>query len=87
MTKPSKLKQQTNPPVVKMPESGYLAIRHFVSIPGVQIGAIPVAQSTFLKWVADGFAPKPVKFGKRCTVWRVEDLKAFADKLSQGGAQ
>lgn|GEM_PF-2224278 len=71
-------------PIISLPETGLLAVRHFVSIPGIQIGAIPVAQSTWLKWVADGLAPKPIKLGKRVTVWRAEDLREFAEKLSLG---
>lgn len=37
---------------------------------------IPVKKSCWWAGVASGRFPKPVKFG-RCTMWRVEDIKAL----------
>lgn len=44
-----------------------------------------VSESTFMRWVQEGFVPAPVKRG-RITLWDVKVLDAVADSLSaQGG--
>ena len=42
---------------------------------------VPVAKSTWWKWVASGIAPAPVRIGPRAVAWRSEDIAAFV----QGG--
>lgn len=48
-------------------------------------GRIPVAPSTWWRWVADGTAPKPVKLGPRTTAWRAEDIERFIESRSAMG--
>lgn len=46
---------------------------------------VPVAPSTWWRWVADGTAPKPVKLGPRTTAWRAEDIERFIESRSAVG--
>lgn len=41
---------------------------------------IPVKKSCWWDGVRSGRFPKPVKFG-RCTMWRVEDIKALIESV------
>lgn len=43
----------------------------------------PVGRSTWLKWVREGHAPRPVELGPRCTAWRESDLNAFIASLPE----
>ncbi|HAU0805559.1 TPA: AlpA family phage regulatory protein, partial [Legionella pneumophila] len=43
---------------------------------------IPIGKSTWWAGVKSGRFPKPIKFGPRMTVWKVEDIKAFIEKVS-----
>ena len=38
---------------------------------------VPVAASTWWRWVAEGKAPQPVKIGPRTTGWRSSDIDEF----------
>jgi predicted DNA-binding transcriptional regulator AlpA len=51
----------------------------FVRLSGILApnGPIPVSKSTWWAGVKDGRYPKPVKLGRRITVWRVEDIRAL----------
>lgn len=42
---------------------------------------LPVSRSTWWAGVRSGRFPKPVRFGARCTRWRVDDIRAL---LSRG---
>lgn len=44
-------------------------------------GPIPVSKSTWWSGVRAGRFPKPLKLGKRITVWRTEDI----ERLVQSG--
>lgn len=41
---------------------------------------IPVGHSTWWEGVKTGRFPKPVKFGARIAMWRVEDIRALIEK-------
>ena len=43
-------------------------------------GPIPVSKSTWWAGVRSGRFPKPVKLGRRITVWRVEDIRALIER-------
>jgi prophage regulatory protein len=45
---------------------------------------IPVSRSTFWQGIKEGRYPQPVKLGKRCTAWRVEDIRRYIESV--GGA-
>ena len=64
-----------------LPITGYVRIWQIIGdrkkgIPPV----IPISRSSWWAGVADGRYPKPVKLSERCTVWRVEDIRAMLDK-------
>lgn len=65
--------------------SGYVRIRQIcgdpTSIPPVS-AILPIGKSTWLRWVAEGKAPKGIKLSPGVTVWRAEDVYALAE---QGG--
>jgi predicted DNA-binding transcriptional regulator AlpA len=43
---------------------------------------VPISASTLWQWVRDGKFPKPVKLGERVTAWRVEDVRAYLEKVA-----
>jgi prophage regulatory protein len=51
----------------------YLRVRQIIG--DKRDGAIPVAHSTWWKWVAEGRAPQPIRFGPKTTVWRASDIE------------
>ena len=66
-------------------EIGFLRLNQIIgdntsnpSIPAL----IPIGKFTWWAGVKSGRFPQPIKFGPRMTVWRVEDIKAFIEKIS-----
>lgn len=39
-----------------------------------QDGLIPISRSAFYQGIKDGIYPKPVRLGKRTSVWRMSEL-------------
>lgn len=72
----------------KLPETGFLRLPQIIGnakaeppIPPI----IPVKKSCWWDGVKSGRFPKPVKLG-RCTMWRVEDIRALIASASGAGA-
>ncbi|HOY76684.1 MAG TPA: AlpA family phage regulatory protein [Hyphomonadaceae bacterium] len=63
----------------QLPETGFLRLRAILA----PAGPIPVSKSTWWQGIKDGRFPKPLKLGKRVTVWRVEDIRKL---IETGGA-
>ncbi len=42
---------------------------------------IPISRSSFWAGVKEGRYPKPIKLGKRCTAWRVEEIYAYIESV------
>lgn len=42
---------------------------------------IPVAASTWWRWVNAGIAPKPVKIGEHVTAWYEDEVDALVESL------
>jgi prophage regulatory protein len=68
-----------------LPSTGYLRLPQIVgkratpkalAIPAL----IPIGKSSWWAGVRDGRYPKPVKLGKRTTVWRIEDIRALIER-------
>lgn len=59
----------------------------FVRLPQIigPTGPLPVSRSTFWAGIKAGIYPSPVKIGPRISAWRVEDIRACLDRISQGG--
>jgi predicted DNA-binding transcriptional regulator AlpA len=58
----------------------------FMRLPQI-LEIIPVSKPTWWRWVSEGIAPKGVKLSKSITVWRVEDVRAFAEKVAAEGLE
>ena len=56
----------------------------FVRLPSV-LAVIPVSSSTWWAGVRDGKYPQPVKLGPRMTAWRIADIRALIQQLSEAG--
>ena len=63
----------------QLPQTGFLRLRAILA----PAGPIPVSKSTWWQGVKDGRFPRPLKLGKRVTVWRVEDIRKL---IETGGA-
>lgn len=59
----------------QLPETGFLRLRAILA----PAGPIPVSKSTWWQGIKDGRFPKPIKLGKRVTVWRVEDIRRLIE--------
>ena len=57
------------------PQSGFVRLKHILA----PCGPIPVSRSTWWQGIKDGRFPKPLKLGKRVTVWRAEDIWALVE--------
>lgn len=64
---------------VELPETGFLRLKDILA----PRGPIPVSKSTWWAGVKDGRFPKPMKLGKRVTVWKVRDIR----DLIENGAE
>ncbi|MDQ9168992.1 transcriptional regulator [Oxalobacteraceae bacterium R-40] len=62
-----------------LPETGFLRLPQIIGNPNANPPIpplIPVKKTCWWEGVKTGRFPKPVKIG-RCTMWRVEDIKAL----------
>lgn len=69
----TKKKQQ---PPAPLPLEGFARERSVLAV-------LPIAHSTWWDGVRDGRFPKPVRIGRRAVAWRVEEIRALIEKLSQ----
>lgn len=73
------------PVAVRLPETGFLRIKQILGDPKAEppiAPLIPVSGSTWWSGVKSGRFPKPVKLALRCTVWRVEDIRALIERTA-----
>ncbi len=74
-------------PGTLLPVAGYLRLPQIIgkkpasNDPGFP-PLVPISASTLWQWVRDGKFPKPVKLGERVTAWRVEDVRAYLEKVA-----
>ncbi|RUR12402.1 helix-turn-helix transcriptional regulator [Legionella septentrionalis] len=62
---------------------GYLRLSQIIGNPNSKPPIpplIPISKSTWWAGVKTGRFPKPVKFGSRITVWRVEDIRSLIEQ-------
>jgi len=62
----------------EMPQEGFMRITQICNHKGEK-GVVPISKSSWWSGVRDGRFPKPVKLGKRTTVWRVADIRRLID--------
>ena len=53
-----------------LPENGFLRLNDVLTF-------FPVSRSTWWGMIKKGEAPKPVKLSRRCSAWRVQDIRAL----------
>ena len=58
------------------PRTGFVRLRDILA----PAGPIPVSKSTWWQGIRDGRFPKPLKLGKRVTVWRAEDIHRLIEQ-------
>lgn len=46
---------------------------------GEVLELVGVAERTWLRWVKEGAAPKPVRLGERAVAWRLSDLREWLE--------
>ena len=70
-----------------LPETGYLRQPQIIgrkptaNDPGLP-ALVPISATTLWAWVAGGKFPRPVKLGPRVTAWRVEDVRAYLERVA-----
>ena len=70
----------------KLPESELLQLPATGFMRAAQVlKFIPVGKTCWWVGVKTGRFPKPVKFGRRCTMWRAEDIHALIRELTSKG--
>lgn len=60
-----------------LPHYGYVRLPQILCV-------LPYSRATFLRLVADGKFPRPVKLSERCSAWRVSDVRALIASLEPG---
>jgi hypothetical protein len=65
-----------------LPEIGYIRLAQIVGDKKAGIPAIiPVSKSTWWAGVKSGRYPKSIKLSKRCTAWRVSEIRNLVDGI------
>tara|TARA_R110000787_G_scaffold220284_2_gene329049 strand:+ start:2419 stop:2637 length:219 start_codon:yes stop_codon:yes gene_type:complete len=66
-----------------LPETGVLRLKDVLA----PRGPVPVSKSTWWAGVKDGRFPKPLKLGKRVTVWRISDIRRLLEEGAAGDGE
>lgn len=67
-----------------LPETGFLRVKQIVGDPKRGIPPLlPIHESTWWAGVRSGKYPKSIRLGRRCTVWRVEEIRKLLESISQ----
>lgn len=45
---------------------------------GTVLQILPVSQSAWYRMIAEGYAPKPIRLGRRSVAWRLGDILSVA---------
>lgn len=72
----------------QLPASGFLRDRQIVGDPKADPpipALLPIGRSTWWAGVRAKKYPQPVKLGPRTTAWRVSDIRALLERLSEEG--
>lgn len=64
-----------------------LRVRHgYVRLAGV-LDLVPCSDRTWLRFVANGTAPAPVRLGSKMVAWRIKDVCDWLDAQTATGAE
>lgn len=64
--------------------TGFIRLKNIIGDPKATPpipAIIPISKSSFWLGVKEGRYPQPVKLGKRCTAWRVEDIRRYIESV------
>lgn len=67
-----------------LPETGFVRLSQIIGNPKANPPIppiIPVCASAWWNGCRAGNFPQPIRLGRRCTVWRVEDIRALIARL------
>lgn len=67
---------------MELPEFGYLRLPQILGNPKAKPpvpAVIPVSKSTWWAGIKDGRYPPGVKISRRCTAWKVADIRALVE--------
>ena len=67
-----------------IPSAGFVRLRQIIGTPE-RPGPVPVSRATWYAWIRKGHAPAPVKIGPRASAWRADEIRAFVERLNDGG--
>ena len=62
-----------------IPHTGFVRLSAIIA----PNGPLPISRSTWFAWRREGRAPAPIHLSPRITAYRVEDIQALLDELSQ----
>ena len=71
-----------------LPETGFVRLAQIIGDPKATPPippVIPVCASYWWAGCRSGRFPAPIKIARRCTVWRVEDIRALVDRIASTG--
>jgi prophage regulatory protein len=63
-------------PLAPLPDFDTLPGSAFVKQPQI-LELVPISASSLWRWVRDGMFPRPIKLSEHCSVWRVQDVRAW----------
>lgn len=77
-----KLKPESQSKIDPVPLTGFLRMNQIIRVPGSDnVPLIPISRSLWLKGVAEGRFPKPIKLGVRSKAWKAEDIRLLIEEL------
>lgn len=65
-------------------EHTFVRVTEICSKPG-KPGILPIGQSSWWRWHAEGKTPPAYKIGPKITAWKLDDVLAFAEEIQGGG--
>lgn len=67
--------------------SGYLRLAQIIGDKKRDIPAlIPLSKTTWYAGINSGRFPKPIKFSRRVSLWRLSDIQRVLDEISKDAA-
>jgi len=61
-----------------LPEEGYLRLWQIVGGKGCP-AVLPISKSSFWAGIRQGIYPAPIRFGKRISLWRVQEIRKLLE--------
>jgi predicted DNA-binding transcriptional regulator AlpA len=73
----------TPPPKPNSPEKAFPDQELFLRLPQI-LERLPIAASTWWRWVQIGHAPPGIKLSERVTIWKASDIDALVRQMQDG---